>query len=240
MKCCLNLNWPGTWRPVCCNSNGPRGLAYYIESMVMGAGTGLAVVYYGPCTVHTTLAGAGKVALAIDTNYPFEDTVAITVTPEHAAEFDLFFRVPGWCRGATLSINGEVWPQALMPGAYAHIQRRWQAGDRLILRFDYEIRFERWEPAEFGLRAGGVAVLRGLLTYALPVKESWQRFDPPACGPGKDVVAYRVLPDADAACNTAHALQSDAPGRGGRGSRGHHSRALWIYSPADLSSSAGR
>ena len=49
--------------------------------MVMRASTGLAVVYYGPCSVHTLFPGAGKVALDMDTDYPFEDEVTITVTP---------------------------------------------------------------------------------------------------------------------------------------------------------------
>jgi hypothetical protein len=79
------------------------------------------------------------------------------------------------------------------------------------LRFDNPIRYERWERSEFGVRAGGVAVLRGPLTYALPVQEQWQRFEPPARGPGQGVVAYRVLPVPGAAWNYALVLRQGEP-----------------------------
>jgi hypothetical protein len=212
--CASRQHYHSAHEPLCCNSNGPRGLAYYVESMVMRASTGLAVVYYGPCSVHTQLPGAGKVALDMDTDYPFEDDVTITITPEdrvEKAEFDLFLRIPGWCRAATIAINGEEWQTAVKPGEYARVHRDWQPGDRLTLRFEYAIRFERWERSEFGVRAAGVAVLRGPLTYTLPVKENWQQFTPPARGPGQGVVAYRVLPDAGAEWNYAMLLQPDRP-----------------------------
>ena len=211
--CASRQHYHSAHEPLCCNSNGPRGLAYFIESMVMRAeaGSGLAVVYYGPCRVETALPGAGQVDLSIDTQYPFEDEVALTVTPQHAARFPLLLRIPGWSSGADITINGEPWSGLVTPGEYARIDRVWQSGDRVGVRFEQPIRFERWERSEFGLRAGGVAVLRGPLTFALPVKENWQRFDPPARGPGQGVVAYRVLPEADAEWNYALSLDADHP-----------------------------
>ncbi|MCL5995111.1 MAG: glycoside hydrolase family 127 protein [Chloroflexi bacterium] len=210
--CASRQHYHSAHEPLCCNSNGPRGLAYFIESMVMRARTGLAVVYYGPCHVHTRVPGAGKVvALRMDTDYPFEDEVTITVTPEERVTFDLFLRIPAWCRGATIAVNGQAWPGPVSPGDYACVQRHWQPGDRVTLRFDYPLHYERWERSEFGVRAGGVAVLRGPLTYALPVQEEWQPFEPPARGPGKGVVAYRVLPRTNAPWNYALVLHHPQP-----------------------------
>jgi hypothetical protein len=55
------------------------------------------------------------------------------------------------------------------------------------------------------------AVLRGPLIFAPPIKEDWQRFDPPAHGPGQGIVAYRVMPAPDAQWNYALALDGAHP-----------------------------
>lgn len=209
--CASRQHYHSAHEPLCCNSNGPRALAHYIESMVMRADTGLAVVYYGACQVHTQLPGVGDVTLQMETEYPFEDQVALTVAPVQPATFDLFLRIPGWCRAATIQLNGEAWQAQINPGSYMRVRREWQAGDHLTLRFDVPIRFERWERSEFGVRAGGVTVLRGPLTFALPVQEDWRPFGPPARGPGKGVTAYRVLAAPDAQWNYALVLNQEHP-----------------------------
>jgi DUF1680 family protein len=180
--------------PLCCNVNGPRAVPYFAKSLVMRSGEGLALVYYAACRVETTVPGAGQVVLEVDSDYPFEDEVRVTVTPEQEAVFALRFRIPGWCSSATVTVNGEQWPEPVAPGTYARVERPWHRGDEVTVRFTCPIRLEVWKRSEFGVRAGGVAVLRGPLTFALPLKEDWQRFDPPARGPGQGIVAYRVLP----------------------------------------------
>ena len=116
------------------------------------------MVYYGPCSVETSVPGAGTVALRMDTDYPFEDQVAITVAPKADAEFNLSLRIPGWCSAAIIEINGQAWTGAAVPGSFAHIYREWRAGDIVVLRFACPVRYERWERSEFHVRAAGVAV----------------------------------------------------------------------------------
>ncbi len=102
--CASRQHYHSAHEPLCCNVNGPRGIPFFVESMVVRAddpgGAGLAVVYYGPCQIATRLPGAGQVTVRVDTDYPFEDDVAITVTPEQPAEFTLRVRIPGWCSAA--------------------------------------------------------------------------------------------------------------------------------------------
>jgi hypothetical protein len=212
--CASRQHYHSAHEPLCCNSNGPRALAGYIESMVMLADDGPAVVYYGPCAANAVVPGAGGVSLRMDTGYPFEDRVIITVAPESAMTFSLSLRIPGWCSAAAIEINGQAWSGAAAPGSYARLRREWRAGDTVAIHFACPVRFERWRRSEFHLRAGGVAVLRGPLTYALPVDEAWQRFEPPARGPGQGVVAYRVLPAPGAAWNYALVLRPDQPDQG--------------------------
>ena len=47
------------------------------------------------------------VTVAVDTDYPFRETLAITVRPERSAAFPLVLRVPAWAEGATVRVGGR-------------------------------------------------------------------------------------------------------------------------------------
>jgi uncharacterized protein len=209
--CASRQHYHSAHEPLCCNVNGPRGLPYFAEWLVMRSGSGLAFVYYAPCQVEADLAQAGRVTLLVDTDYPFEDEVRIELRLEHPAAFPLRLRIPGWCSGAEVSVGGGASGESARPGTYAMLERTWHDGDRVTLHFDCPIRLEKWERSEFGVRAGGVAVMRGPLTFALPVAEDWQPFTAPAHGPGQQLESYRVLPAENAAWNYALLLDQEHP-----------------------------
>ena len=48
---------------------------------------------------------ACRSTVAVDTDYPFRETVAITVRPEREARFPLVLRVPAWAEGATVRVG---------------------------------------------------------------------------------------------------------------------------------------
>ena len=50
--------------------------------------------------------GGVPVTIAVDTDYPFRETLAITVRPSEAAAFPLLLRVPAWAEGATVRVGG--------------------------------------------------------------------------------------------------------------------------------------
>jgi DUF1680 family protein len=197
--------------PLCCNSNGPRGLPYYVEAMVMRARDGLAMVYYGPCRAQGTLPRVGHVALHIETGYPFEDEVNLTVTPERPGTFPLLLRIPGWCSSAKLAVNGEEVAEPPEPGTFAMLRRRWKPGDQVWLRFEVPIRLIEQPKSEFGVRVGGMTIQRGPLTFALPVQEDWQPFEAPAHGPGQGIRSFRVLAAKDAAWSYALVIDREHP-----------------------------
>ncbi len=189
--------------PLCCNSISSRAMPYYIENSVMQTTTGLAVVYYSPFQAAANVPGAGKVRLAQESNYPFEDEVRLRVTPQKKAEFTIELRVPGWCSSAQIEINGKPFAVTAAPGKYASIRRIWSKKDLVVLRMQVPIRLE-----EFNLNNGwsgfsphpplvhepGVAVIRGPLTFTMPVAENWQPATlPKSPTSAKTVKAYRVF-----------------------------------------------
>ena len=196
--------------PLCCNSNGPRAIPFYVESMVLRSEGGLAVACYGPCKVSTTLPQLGHVTLQMDTAYPFEDEVRVKVDPEKPGPFALKFRIPGWCVAAKVEVNGKAQP-APKPGTFVTLQRHWAPGDKVTLQFQNQVRLVWRRRPEFKIRVQCAAVERGPLVFALPVQEDWQSFVAPAHGPGQGIESCRVLVKEGAAWNYALVIDRDHP-----------------------------
>ncbi len=209
--CASRQHYHSAHEPLCCNVNGPRGIPYFIKSMIVQDAESVAVVYYGPCQAAISLPHAGQVTLNLETEYPFEDQVLLRIGCEMDAPFALRLRIPGWCRAAELTLNGERLETACPPGSYAVIERAWQDGDRLQLHFDYAIQLIEYPRSEFGIREAGYALQRGPLLYALPVAEDWQEFQAPAHGPGTGIRSFRLLPAPGAAWNYALILDRQQP-----------------------------
>ena len=198
--------------PLCCNANGPRGIPFYIESMVQRSLEGLVVTYYGPCEATAEIPKAGKVTLKLDTAYPFEDEIRTTVLTERPASFPIQFRIPGWSQSASFTLNGESFPVAAVSGTFASLERTWNNGDQVTLTFVNPITVTERRRSEFGLRARVAIVQRGPLVFSLPVASDFHLFPPPAHAPGKDIQAYRVFPTENAVWNYAYVLDPSRPG----------------------------
>jgi len=69
---------------------------------------GLAATCYGPCQVTALAADRVPVVIVCQTDYPFNDTVDLSVQPAREAAFPLEFHIPGWCTAPALSVNGSA------------------------------------------------------------------------------------------------------------------------------------
>ncbi|MFP4144978.1 MAG: hypothetical protein ACLFV3_07510 [Phycisphaeraceae bacterium] len=130
--------------PYCCTTNLTRVLPNYIMHMWMATPEGgLAWTAYGPCEVDA-LAGPDKVRVNLksDTEYPFSDTLELTVAPDRPAKFPLLFRIPGWCESPSLAVNGEPVSATANEQGYARIDRTWQPGDVVTLTLPMTLRAE--------------------------------------------------------------------------------------------------
>jgi uncharacterized protein len=125
----------GTPELNCCSVNGPRALGLLCEWAVMGRAGGLALNYYGPCTLTTPLA-----KLIQETDYPRAGKVRITVEPTTDSPFTLALRIPHWSTQTRLELNGEG-IQGVRAGSYWEVKREWQSGDILELEFDFRPHF---------------------------------------------------------------------------------------------------
>lgn len=150
----------------CCPPNIARLIAS-IGQYIYGQGPDTAYVHlYAASEADLDVAGT-RVRLVQETDYPWGETVALTVHPARTGEFTVAVRIPGWCRGARLSVGGQAVPvEGVMRRGYARIQRVWQEGDRIELTLPMPVERVRSHP-RVRENAGRVALQRGPLVYCL-------------------------------------------------------------------------
>lgn len=110
--------------------------------------------------------GGAAVALRQTTRYPWDGSVEIALEPERPARFALNLRIPAWCAGPRIRLNGELLPEAATTRGYARIEREWTAGDRVALELPMPVERIHAHP-QVKANAGRVALQRGPLVYCL-------------------------------------------------------------------------
>ncbi len=155
----------------CCTCNLHQGWPKFVGHLWMAsADDGLAALVYGPSRVSARVTGGVPVTIVEETGYPFTETVRFEVRPDRAVEFPLHLRIPGWCVGATIAVNGKTIERP-GKGCVAVLRRRWTAGDRVELTLPMTLRKSYWFERS-------VAIERGPLVYALRLEEQWSRVRP--------------------------------------------------------------
>jgi DUF1680 family protein len=142
----------------CCPTNVARTFASLGTYVATTSPDGLQIHQYATGEVRGEVAG-GPVAVAVETDYPLDGTVRVTVTESVDSEWELAIRVPGWAQtGAQLVVGGEV-PTEVAPGT-ARVRRRFAVGDTVELRLDVSPRFTYPDPRIDAVQ-GSVAVESG-------------------------------------------------------------------------------
>ncbi|MFZ5830233.1 MAG: glycoside hydrolase family 127 protein [Planctomycetota bacterium] len=163
--------WPDTTprsplKCFCCPPSVARTLAE-LPGWAYGVSDGALWVHlYGSSELKTTLPDGGEISVRQKTNYPWDGTIAISVPRAPKQETALQLRIPGWAKGATLTINGEPAGVEVKPGSYASIERVWQPEDRIELQLPMEVAMVQSHPLVEANR-GQVAVMRGPIVYCL-------------------------------------------------------------------------
>ena len=148
----------------CCPPNVTRLLASLGQYVASTTPDGLAVHLYTAATIDTAVAGM-PVRLTQQTDYPWDGTIALTVDPAQAADFELRLRIPGWCAAHRLTVNGEPVRAPEVKG-YAVLRRTWQPGDTVELVLEMPIERIVADP-RVAADAGRVALQRGPLVYCV-------------------------------------------------------------------------
>jgi hypothetical protein len=147
----------------CCPPNIMRLLASLRHYLATVAGDVLYLHQFTGSRLTAELP-AGPLAVAVDTGYPCQGEVLVTVQAAPQGPCGLAVRVPAWCRDRALTVNGEPAPVQDDGGGYLIVTRAWQPGDTLTLRLDLAPRLTHPGRRIDALR-GTAAVERGPLVY---------------------------------------------------------------------------
>ena len=171
----------------CCCYNLHMGWPKVVQnSWAATANGGLAALMYLPSQVSTGI-GGNAVSIVCDTNYPFEETIRLTVNVPKATRFPLQLRVPGWCKNPAIQVNGKA--HNVTPNSFATIEREWKNGDVVTLRFPMQTRTER------GVN-DSVSVHHGPLLFALGIDEKWQVVEDKDNPPREGFEPFTIAPDS--------------------------------------------
>jgi len=120
---------------------------------------------YAHCRGVTRIAGM-DVNLRMQTDYPWDGKVNISVTPDDPLTFSLMLRIPGWCRKFTVSVNGKHLNNPPRKKGYAQIRRRWKKGDEVELLLEMPIERIAAHP-DVVADVGKISIQRGPLVYCI-------------------------------------------------------------------------
>ncbi len=171
----------------CCQHNVAMGWPYFAEHLWLATqDNGLAAMLYAPCEVTARVANGKEIRLVQRTDYPFGESVHITVETDSAVWFPLYLRVPDWAQGVVVRFaNGNE--TRIEPGArFVRVEREWIGGERLTVTFGTRIELRHWPTNN-----STTSVRRGPLWYSLKIAERWER-----AGGTDEWPAFEVFPDS--------------------------------------------
>ena len=148
----------------CCPPNVVRTVAEISNYTYSVSDKGVWFNLYGGSNLNTRLKNGSTIKLEQETNYPWNGSIKITI--KEAADASFFLRIPGWCSGATIKVNGKLINTKIVGGTYAEVKRKWQNGDVIVLNLPMEAKLVEANPLVEETR-NQVAVKRGPIVYCI-------------------------------------------------------------------------
>jgi DUF1680 family protein len=214
------------FRCACCPPNVMRLLASLEHYLATTDGRGLQLHQYASGRFEGE-AQSRPVVVSVNTDYPWQGRIEITVEQTPARPWTLSLRIPQWCRQYTLvhGESGEAIDGAVLDDGWLCVERAWSPGERVVLELDLRPRLVVADPRVDAVR-GCVAIERGPLVHCLEQEDH----------PGGGLDDVTIDPDAPLAVKE----RPDLLGGIVTVLAGGHRRALpetgwWPYAPAGAS-----
>jgi DUF1680 family protein len=156
------------WHSVaCCPPNVMRLWASLPNYFVTGAENNLQIHHYSNMEIYST-----PTRLKLETEYPWNGRVKISVNKSEAQPWKLSLRIPGWCQNFSIKVNGLEIRGDSQQG-YMTIDRQWKINDVLEVDFALPAFLIEADPRIDSVR-GCVAIQRGPIVYCLEEQDQSQ------------------------------------------------------------------
>jgi DUF1680 family protein len=132
------LRWSGGRIPYialsnCCPPNTTRTLCEVQNYAYTLSDNGLWINLYGGNELNTVLKNGEKISISQQTDYPWDGKITITINQAPKNAFSVNLRIPGWCKSASLAVNGVTVKDNPTPEKYFQIERKWKKDDQIEL-----------------------------------------------------------------------------------------------------------
>ena len=155
----------------CCQHNHTSAWVNYMEGTWKAtADNGLAAILFHDGSVKAKVGDGTEVSVASETKYPFEGTIGMTVGASKAVHFPLYLLIPGWAKGATVTVDGKALKAE--PGRYLRVDKTWEPGETIAIKLPMRPTVKVWDQMK-----DAVSVDYGPLTFSLKIGESYQQID---------------------------------------------------------------
>jgi hypothetical protein len=152
------------WYPcACCPPNLMRTLSSFEHLLATSDEAGIAIWQFADSSIEGRV-GDDLVRLRVETAYPWQAGVRLTVEAAPGSEWTLRLRAPAWARGGRVEVAGVS--RSLAGGTTEALRRSWRAGDQVLLELPMDPRMTVPDERVDAVR-GCVAVERGPLVYCV-------------------------------------------------------------------------
>ncbi|MCX6343781.1 MAG: glycoside hydrolase family 127 protein [Armatimonadetes bacterium] len=110
--------------------------------------------------------GKSKVTLKVTTDYPWDGAVNIKPVIDSPAKFGIRLRVPSWCQGAAVKVNGRRIRSPKVESGYIVLEQNWRTGDSIDFNMPMPVR-KIEANSQVTATQGMLAIQRGPIIYAL-------------------------------------------------------------------------
>ena len=123
----------------CCSGNVHRLMPNSVTCMWLRSREGaIAAALYGPSAGEFDFPTAASGCIEQRTSYPFDGEIEFVFSMKGKAEIPFQLRIPGWCDGASIRINGKPWKGECPRGSFVTIRRKFRDDGRIRLHLGME------------------------------------------------------------------------------------------------------
>lgn len=191
----------------CCLAQGPEAVASAPLTALLRNNTGFMVNCYEDLEAHLRLPSGEKGELKISGGYPRNGKVHLGLALEKPETFSISLRIPAWwSRQSELYVNGEK--QTVEAGKYFCLNRCWNPGDRIELKFDLSLRMvDSPDLSRIAFMSGPLVLAQDsrLSPVNVPVPTDLHSKDVPVSQIPLNVYVAKELSDGSRLCDYASA-----------------------------------
>lgn len=120
----------------CCACIGAAGAGVIPQMAFLRNEEGIFFNFYARGSFETKTPNEKSLYLKMETAYPRDGRITVTVSLEEEERFGISFRIPAWCKMAKIDVNGE---SVEIAKGYTTVERIWRAGDVIELELSMAV-----------------------------------------------------------------------------------------------------